>query len=72
MLTSFLFKMLDQRRKQGRRYELGHILLFSILGILSKATSYRKIQKFIEVRYPILDKIFDLNWKRVSAHTAKL
>ena len=69
MLTSFLFKMLDHRRRQGRRYELGHILLFSILGILSKATSYRKIQKFIEVRYPILDEIFDLNWKRCPTHT---
>ncbi len=26
MLKSFLFKIRDHRRKQGRRYELGHIL----------------------------------------------
>ncbi|MBC8264740.1 MAG: transposase family protein, partial [Anaerolineales bacterium] len=42
MLQSFLFKIKDHRRKQGRRYQLGHILLFSIFAILSGATSYRK------------------------------
>jgi hypothetical protein len=35
MLQSFLFKIKDHRRAQGRRYLLGHILLFSILAILS-------------------------------------
>ncbi len=39
MLKSFLSKIKDHRRKQGRRYELEHILLFSILAILSGATS---------------------------------
>ena len=29
MLESFLFQIVDHRRGQGRRYELGHILLFS-------------------------------------------
>lgn len=69
MLASFLFKVKDHRRKQGRRYELGHILLFSILAILSGATSYRKIQKFIVAHYETLDEIFDLAWERMPAHT---
>jgi predicted transposase YbfD/YdcC len=69
MLESFLFKVKDHRRKQGRRYELGHILLFSILAILSGATSYRKIQKFIVAHYDTLDEIFDLDWDRMPAHT---
>lgn len=69
MLESFLFQIKDHRRKQGRSYELGHILLFSILAILSGATSYRKIHTFIEVRYTELDKIFNLNWKRLPAYT---
>jgi len=69
MLESFLFKVKDHRRKQGRRYELGHILLFSILAILSGADSYRKIQKFIVVHYDTLNEIFDLNWNRVPVHT---
>ena len=69
MLKSFLFKIPDHRRKQGRRYELGHILLFSILAILSGADSYRKVQKFIVAHYDTLDEIFELNWKRMPAHT---
>ena len=69
MLASFLFKVKDHRRKQGRRYELGHILLFSILAILSGATSYRKIHKFIVTHYDTLDEIFDLDWDRMPAHT---
>jgi pullulanase/glycogen debranching enzyme len=69
MLGSFLFKIPDHRRKQGRRYELGHILLFTILAILSGADSYRKVQKFIVAHYETLNEIFDLNWKRMPAHT---
>ena len=69
MLKTFLCKIEDQRRKQGKRYELEYILLFSILAILSGATSYRKIAKFIKVRYEILNEIFKLNWKRRPAYT---
>jgi hypothetical protein len=70
MLESFLFKVKDHRRKQGRRYELGHILLFTILAILSGADSYRKVQKFIVAHYDTLNETFDLNWKRMPAHTS--
>lgn len=70
MLGSFLFKLKDHRRKQGRRYELGHILLFSILAILSGATSYRKITAFIVRHYETLDEVFELNWKGKPAHTS--
>ncbi len=69
MLKSFLFKVKDHRREQGRRYELGHILFFSILAILSGADSYRKIHKFIVAHYDTLNAIFDLNWKRMPAYT---
>ena len=69
MLQSFLFKVKDHRRAQGKRYALGHILLFSILAILSGADSYRKVQKFIVAHYATLDEIFALDWKRMPAHT---
>jgi pullulanase/glycogen debranching enzyme len=65
-----LFKIKDHRRKQGRRYELGHILLFSILAMLSGADSYRKVRKFIVAHYDTLDEIFALNWKRMPAYTS--
>jgi hypothetical protein len=70
MLESFLFKVKDHRRKQGRRYELGHILLFTILAILSGADSYRKVQKFIVRHYDRLDELFELKWKRMPAYTS--
>ncbi len=70
MLSSFLFEVKDHRRTQGRRYELGNILLFSMFAILSGATSYRKIHSFIKLRYPILQKRFQLNWKKVPAYSA--
>ncbi len=69
MLDSFLFQVEDHRRKQGRRYELGHILLFTILAILSNATSYRKVHTFIVAHYEELNDLFDLNWKRMPAYT---
>ena len=69
MLQSFLFKIQDHRRKQGQRYQLGYILLFTIFAILSGATSYRKVQAFIKAQYPTLAQRFALNWKRVPAYT---
>jgi hypothetical protein len=38
----------DHRRPQGRMYDLGHLLLFSVLAVVSGATSYRKIQRFMD------------------------
>ena len=69
MLQSFLFEIKDHRRKQGQRYQLGHILLFSVLAILSNATSYRQVHTFIKSHYETLDKTFGLNWKRLPAYT---
>jgi hypothetical protein len=69
MLQSFLFEIADHRREQGRRYALGHILLFSIFGILSGATSYRQLHQFIVNHYLELDQTFALHWKRLPAYT---
>lgn len=69
MLQSFLFKIKDHRRGQGRRYQLGHILFFSILAILGNATSYRKVHAFIKAHYTTLNQTFGLNWKRLPAYT---
>ncbi|MCP4416002.1 MAG: transposase family protein [Chloroflexi bacterium] len=51
MLHSFLFEIKDHRRKQGIRYQQGHILFFTILAILSEATSYHKVRQFIVAHY---------------------
>ena len=69
MLGSFLFEVKDHRRAQGTRYELGYILMFAIMGILSGATSYRMIEVFIESKYDVLAELFKLNWKGRPAYT---
>src|SRR4030067_2086652 len=69
MLQSFLFQIEDHRRQQGRRYQLGQILLFSVLAILGNATSYRKVHAFIKAHYETLDQTFGLHWKRLPAYT---
>lgn len=70
LLPTFLAAIPDHRRSQGRLYSLEHLLLFSILAILSDATSYRKIQRFIEARLSQLNALCGLRWKRALAHTA--
>ena len=47
MLKSFLSEIKDTRRKEGKRYKSGDILLFPIFAILDGAVSYRKIHTFI-------------------------
>jgi hypothetical protein len=64
MLLDYLSKIRDPRRSQGRRYQLNHILLFSILAILSGAKSYRDVARFFKKRYKQLNKLFKLKWKK--------
>lgn len=69
MLEDYLSTIKDHRRKQGQRYKLRHILLFSVFAILSEACSYRQIHSFIKINYEVLNKRYHLNWKRVPAYT---
>jgi hypothetical protein len=67
---SLLATIPDPRRAEGKLYLLPHILLFSILAIVSGANSYRGIRTFIKVHRPELNKAFKISWKRPPAHTA--
>ncbi len=46
-LLGLLDEVPDPRRAEGKRYKLPHILLFSILAIVSGCNSYRGIVTFI-------------------------
>lgn len=69
MLITFLNKIPDKRRSQGKQYQIGYILLFSILAVLSNAKSYREIHTFIKVHMETLKKRFDLKWKKIPGYT---
>jgi hypothetical protein len=43
LLLAALAEIHDPRRRQGQRSSLSHLLLFSVLAILTGATSYQKI-----------------------------
>jgi len=60
----------DPRRAQGQLYKLPHVLLFSILAIVTGCNSYRGIVTFIAVHRRRLNATFGLNWRRAPAHTA--
>ncbi len=69
-LMSLLEDVPDPRRAEGKLYKLPHVLLFSILAIVSGCNSYRGIVTFIDVHRRRLNSIFGLNWRRAPAHTA--
>ena len=70
LFLSHLATIPDPRRAEGKLYQLPHVLLFSILAIVSGANSYRGIRTFIKVHRPKLNKAFKISWKRSPAHTA--
>src|SRR5213082_943167 len=57
-LLAALEQILDPRRRQGQRYGLAPLLLFSVLAVLAGATSYRRIRLFIGVHRERLNAAF--------------
>jgi hypothetical protein len=50
----------DPRRAEGKVYRLPHVLLFSILAIVSGGNSYRSVATFIDVHRQRLNRAFGL------------
>jgi DDE_Tnp_1-associated len=67
---SHLATIPDPRRAEGKLYQLPHVLLFSILAIVSGANSYRGIRTFVKIHRRKLNKAFKISWKRPPSHTA--
>src|SRR3954453_18899010 len=57
----------DPRRRQGQRYSLAHLLLFSVLAVLAGATSYRRIRLLIGVHRERLNATFGPRSRRPPA-----
>lgn len=69
-LKQSLLPIPDPRRAQGKLYDLPHLLLFSILALLSGATSYRRIHQFISTHQARLNEAFDCRWRRTPAYSS--
>lgn len=48
----------DMRRREGKRYPLAGVLLFSILAMLSGANSYRRIHDVMSARLSLFNEAF--------------
>src|ERR671929_2429783 len=66
-LLAALQEIPDPRRRQGRRYPLAPLLLFSVLAVLAGATSYRGILTFIGVHRERLNATFGSRLRRMPA-----
>jgi hypothetical protein len=66
-LLAALEQISDPRRRQGRRYPLAHLLLFSVLAVLAGAASYRGLRVFMAVRRERLNAVFGTSLRRAPA-----
>src|SRR4051812_18856418 len=69
-LLELLEAVPDPRRAEGKVYRLPHVLLFSILAIVSGGNSYRSVATFIDAHRRRLNRTFGLTWRRAPAHTS--
>lgn len=69
MLLQVFNQIPDHRRAQARQYDLPHILLFTVLAILSGADSYRKVESFITEHFVFLKSTFNLSWRKAPGYT---
>jgi len=69
-LLELLAEIPDPRRAEGKLYKLPHVLLFSILAVVTGSNSYRGIVTFIDAHRRRLNRSFGLKWRRAPAHTA--
>jgi len=53
MLLDYVREIPDQRRGQGRRYDVAGVLLVTILVLLSVAHSYRTIHTFFDIHFKL-------------------
>ena len=51
-------------------YDLGHVLFLGILAVLSGATSYRKIERFVSAHSICLNRLPALQCNRAPAHSS--
>ena len=70
-LLRIFMSLPDVRRREGQRYKLAGVLLFSILAILSGANSYRRIHDVMSARLHLFNEAFpSVALSRAPAYTS--
>lgn len=68
-LLEILRSVPDHRRKEGQRFELATVLLYSILGMVAGANSYRQLHEFIRAHRRRLDEAFGLHLRYAPSYS---
>ena len=68
-LLEILSSIPDARRKQGQKYDLAHVLFYSIIAILCGAKSYAGIHTALVSKLKLLNKVFGTSWEKAPATT---
>ena len=59
----------DRRRAEGKRFDLASVLLYTILGMVAGANSYRQMHEFIRVHRQRLNEAFGLALRYAPSYT---
>ena len=70
VLLTLFSELADPRRDQGKMYPLAPILLFTVLGMLAGARSYRQVHAFIRTHLDRLNSGFGLSLRRAPAYSS--
>jgi DDE family transposase len=70
MLLDFLKQIPDQRDRQARQYDLPHMILFTILAILSNAKNYKDVYRFIFIHFDKLKEVYGIKWRQAPDYTS--
>lgn len=61
-LLDHLKTIQDPRKARGKRYDIPHLVLYSVYAVLSGAKGYTGIEQYIKAKYKTLNKIYDNHW----------
>ena len=68
-LLEVLRSIPDRRRAEGQRFDLATVLLYTILGMVAGANSYRQMHEFIRVHRRHLNEAFGLALRYAPSYT---
>lgn len=68
-LLEILRAIPDHRRAEGKRFDLATVLLFTILGMIAGANSYRQMHEFIRIHRQRLNEAFGLSLRYAPSYT---
>lgn len=68
-LLAILRTIPDHRRDEGKRFDLDAVLLYTIIGMIAGANSYRQMHEFIRIHRRRLNEAFGTKMRYAPSYT---